>query len=79
LKQYTTKCKYTLKPFKRLSNFDLVLNHILDMSSLSQSILYEEFHSCDFTKNKWMKFFIQTSVSVWIYKKFFEKTLSFER
>jgi len=29
------------------------------------SILYEEFHSCDFTKNIWMKFFIQTSINVW--------------
>jgi len=37
------------------------------------SIIYEKFHSCDFTKNIWMKFFIQTSVSVWIHNCFLKK------
>ncbi len=37
------------------------------------SILYEELYSCDFTKNIWMRFFIQINISVWIHKTFLKK------
>ncbi len=53
--QYTIKCKYILKMIQIITKFDEVLNHILNIISIP----CENFHSCNFTKNIWMKIFIQ--------------------
>jgi len=42
------------------------------------SILYEKFHSCDFTKNILMMFFIQMNIKCMIFLKIIEKLFSFE-
>jgi hypothetical protein len=63
------------KPFKQLPN--LMKYSIIYYIGVHCpiSILYEAFHSCDFTKNIWIRFFIQTSVNVWIHESFLKKII----
>jgi hypothetical protein len=57
-----------------ITKLNEVVNHILHKNSCcSNSILHEEFHSCDFTENIWMKFFIQTNINVCVHKGFVKK------
>jgi len=57
---YIVKCKYILKMFQIITTFDEVFNHIWVDCTIS--ISYEKFHSCDFTKKIWMRFFNQISI-----------------
>jgi hypothetical protein len=70
---YTTKCKYTSKQFKKLPNLMKYSIIYYIWVHCPISIIYEEFYSCDFTKNIWMKFFIQINISVCNTYKFFCK------
>jgi len=67
------------KPFKWLSNFMKYSIIYYIWLHCPISILYEEFHSCDFTKktSRWGFSFKQMQVCE--YNFFFEKSLLFER
>jgi hypothetical protein len=61
------------KPFKQLPNLMKysIIYYIYVHCPIS--IIYEKFDSCDFTKNIWMRFFIQTNLNVWMHKSFLKK------
>ncbi len=71
--QYTAKCKILQNLFKKLPNLMKYIIIYYIWIHCPISMLYEEFHSSDFTNNILMRFFIQTSVSVWIHKFFLKK------
>jgi hypothetical protein len=58
-----------IKKFKWLSN---LMNYLVIYWIWIDYIIstqYERFHSCDFTNNIWMRFFIQTNINVWKVKR----------
>ncbi len=70
--QYIIKWKYNLKMIQILQHLMKYLDTYWIWVDCTISIPYEKFHSCDFTKNIWMRFFIQTIIIM------FEKKVCWE-